>query len=225
MQTEKRRSRGKQPGASPVTAPSLGAEETKTAETPVSETPAEEPIAVSTATAEPDADEILRVEHLKKYFPIQKSLLGKTLVALRAVDDVSFSVKRGTTLGVVGESGCGKTTLGRTILRLYEADGGTIRFDGEDITHLKPRQMMKYRTDMQLVFQDPYSSLPPRMTVGSIIGEAVKVHRIVPKDEIHDYVLGVMKMCGLRPQFYDRYPHEFSGGQRQRICIARALAV
>ncbi|MGN1207726.1 MAG: ATP-binding cassette domain-containing protein, partial [Eubacteriales bacterium] len=127
MQTEKRRSRGKQPGASPVTAPSMDAEETK-----VTETPAEEPIAETTATTESDADEILRVEHLKKYFPIQKSLLGKTLVALRAVDDVSFSVKRGTTLGVVGESGCGKTTLGRTILRLYEADGGTIRFDGED---------------------------------------------------------------------------------------------
>lgn len=239
MQTEKRRPRGKQPDTSPVTAPRLGAEEIQIAETSspenptektqTAETPEKEPTASPTSAPavkeDPDADEILRVEHLKKYFPIQKTLLGKTLVALRAVDDVSFSVKRGTTLGVVGESGCGKTTLGRTILRLYEADGGTIRFDGEDITHLKPRQMMKYRTDMQLVFQDPYSSLPPRMTVGSIIGEAVKVHRIVPKDEIHDYVLGVMKMCGLRPQFYDRYPHEFSGGQRQRICIARALAV
>ena len=173
----------------------------------------------------PSDDEILRVEHLKKYFPIAKNLFGKTLVSLKAVDDVSFSVKKGTTIGVVGESGCGKTTLGRTILRLHDSDGGTIRFEGEDITKLKKKQMRKYRTDIQLIFQDPYSSLPPRMTVGSIIAEPVRVHKIVPKNEVYEYVIDIMKKCGLQPQYYDRYPHEFSGGQRQRICIARALAV
>ena len=171
------------------------------------------------------SDVILEVRGLKKYFPIQTNLFGKPLRYLRAVDNVSMSVKTGTTIGVVGESGCGKTTLGRTILKLYESNGGTINFAGEDITNLTPKQMRKYRTDMQLIFQDPYSSLPPRMTVGAIISEGVRVHNIVPKDQVHEYVLGVMKQCGLQPQYYDRYPHEFSGGQRQRICIARALAV
>ncbi len=170
-------------------------------------------------------EEILRVENLKMYFPIERNFFGTPTRYLRAVDDISFTVKRGTTLGIVGESGCGKTTLGRTILRLYDAIDGKVYFRGNDITHLSRSGMQKYRTDMQLVFQDPYSSLPPRMTVGNIIAEAVRVHKIVPKDEVYEYVLGVMKMCGLRPQFYDRYPHEFSGGQRQRICIARALAV
>lgn len=175
-------------------------------------------------TAE-SGDYILEVEHLKKYFPIAKSMLGKALVNLKAVDDVSFRVQRGTTIGIVGESGCGKTTLGRTILKLYDIDGGKVVFEGEDITRLKKKEMRKFRTDMQLIFQDPYSSLPPRMTVGSIISEAVRVHKIVPKNEVYDYVLDIMKKCGLQPQYYDRYPHEFSGGQRQRICIARALAV
>ena len=170
-------------------------------------------------------DYILEVDGLKTYFPIAKTLLGKPTVFLKAVDNVSFRIKRGTTLGVVGESGCGKTTLGRTVLRLYDPAGGKITFNGNDLTHLKKNQMRKYRTHMQLVFQDPYSSLPPRMTVGSIISEAVKVHSIVPKGDVYDYVQGVMKQCGLQPQYYDRYPHEFSGGQRQRICIARALAV
>ncbi|MDE7464408.1 MAG: ATP-binding cassette domain-containing protein, partial [Clostridiales bacterium] len=126
---------------------------------------------------------------------------------------------------VVGEPGCGKTTLGRTILKLHESSGGKIFFEGEDITDLKKSKMQKYRTDIQLIFQDPYSSLPPRMTVGSIIAEPVRVHKIVPKKEVHSYVIDIMKKCGLKPQHYDRYPHEFSGGQRQRICIARALAV
>lgn len=168
---------------------------------------------------------ILEVEGLKKYFPLKKTILGKTLVSLKAVDDVTFKVEKGTTIGIVGESGCGKTTLGRTILRLYETDGGKIVFDGDDLTKLKKKELRKYRTDIQLIFQDPYSSLPPRMTVGSIIAEAVKVHGIVPKNEVSGYVKGIMKSCGLQPQYYDRYPHEFSGGQRQRICIARALAV
>lgn len=133
--------------------------------------------------------------------------------------------KKGQTIGVVGESGCGKTTLGRTILKLYDSDGGKIWFDGKDLTEIKRNKMNDLRVDIQLVFQDPYSSLPPRMTVGSIISEAVKVHNIVPKEEVQSYTLKIMEQCGLQPSYYDRYPHEFSGGQRQRICIARALAV
>jgi len=204
-------------------------------------------------SSESAADNILEVKNLKKYFPIKKTVffiepckaLGKRIkrlfskdksqekppvvfsktTYLKAVDDVTFNLPRGTTIGVVGESGCGKTTLGRTILRLYDADGGRIVFDGVDITELKKKQLRKYRTDIQLVFQDPYSSLPPRMTVGNIIAEAVKVHKIVPKNEVSAYVRDIMKKCGLQLQYYDRYPHEFSGGQRQRICIARALAV
>ena len=169
--------------------------------------------------------EFLKVENLKKYFVIEKSLFGKPLRYLKAVDDVSFTLEKGKTIGVVGESGCGKTTLGRTILKLYEPDGGKIFFEGQELTHLKKKKMRAFRTDMQLVFQDPYSSLPPRMTVGSLIEEGVRVHKVVPKEQVHDYVMDIMKKCGLQPQYYDRYPHEFSGGQRQRICIARALAV
>ena len=168
---------------------------------------------------------ILEVKNLCTSFPIKRNLFGKTLVSLKAVDGVSFAIKPGTTLGIVGESGCGKTTLGRTILKLYNANDGQIIFNGEDITNYSKKQMMKYRTDIQYIFQDPYSSLPPRMTVGEIIGEAVRVHNIVPKEEVTDYVIEMMEKCGLPARFYDRYPHEFSGGQRQRICIARALAV
>ncbi len=168
---------------------------------------------------------ILEVNELKKYFPIETNFFGKPTRYLKAVDNVSFKVKKGTTIGIIGESGCGKTTLGRTILKLYNIDGGSVIFDGHDITHIKKKEMNKYRTDMQLVFQDPYSSLPPRMTVGSIIAEGVRVHNIVPKDDVFEYVKDIMKKCGLKPNYYDRYPHEFSGGQRQRICIARALAV
>ena len=172
-----------------------------------------------------NSEYILEVKNLKKYFPLNKNLFGTPAQYLRAVDDVSFLLKKGQTIGVVGESGCGKTTLGRTILRLYDCDGGQVIFDGQDITNLKKKEMNKYRTDIQLIFQDPYSSLPPRMTVGEIIGEAVKVHNIVPKNQVNEYVLDIMKKCGLQPQYYERFAHEFSGGQRQRICIARALAV
>ncbi len=178
---------------------------------------------VSVSNSEPKY--VLRVENLKKYFPLNKNLFGKPGAYLKAVDNITFDVEKGQTIGVVGESGCGKTTLGRTILKLYEADGGKIYFNDIDITNLKRSRMNKYRTDIQLIFQDPYSSLPPRMTIGSIIAEAVKVHKIVPKQEVREYVYEIMKKCGLQPQYYDRYPHEFSGGQRQRICIARALAV
>ena len=173
----------------------------------------------------PRGEEILRVEHLKKYFPIATDFFGRPTAHLRAVDDISFSLEKGKTIGIVGESGCGKTTLGRTILKLYDITDGEIYFEGKNITKITKSAMKKHRTDMQLIFQDPYSSLSPRMTVGNIIAEAVREHKIVPKDEVRAYVLDIMQKCGLRPQFYDRYPHEFSGGQRQRICIARALAV
>lgn len=173
----------------------------------------------------PNSEYILEVKNLKKYFPLNRNFFGKPQTYLRAVDNVSFGVKKGQTIGVVGESGCGKTTLGRTILKLYDSDGGKIWFDGKDLTEIKRNKMNDLRVDIQLVFQDPYSSLPPRMTVGSIISEAVKVHNIVPKEEVQSYTLKIMEQCGLQPSYYDRYPHEFSGGQRQRICIARALAV
>ena len=172
-----------------------------------------------------DPEAILEVRNIRKCFPLKKTITGKVTSELVAVDNVSFKLKPGETLGIVGESGCGKTTLGRTILKLYESDGGEIIFEGNDITHLSKKQMQQFRTEMQLIFQDPYSSLSPRMTIGNIISEAVKVHNIVPKEEVTDYVIDIMKKCGLQPHYYDRYPHEFSGGQRQRICIARALAV
>lgn len=173
----------------------------------------------------PNPEYILEVKNLKKYFPLNRDFFGRPQTYLRAVDNVSFGVKKGQTIGVVGESGCGKTTLGRTILKLYDSDGGKIWFEGKDLTEIPRNKMNDLRVDIQLVFQDPYSSLPPRMTVGSIISEAVKVHNIVPKEEVQSYVLKIMEQCGLQPSYYDRYPHEFSGGQRQRICIARALAV
>ncbi len=168
---------------------------------------------------------ILRVEHLKKYFPLNTDFFGRPTRFLKAVDDVSFTLEAGKTVGIVGESGCGKTTMGRTILQLYPVTEGTVEFDGVDITHFKPSQMRKLRPQMQIIFQDPYSSLSPRLPVGEIIGEGVREHNIVPKSEYKEYVLGVMKKCGLQPHYFSRYPHEFSGGQRQRICIARALAL
>ncbi|MBR7185965.1 MAG: dipeptide ABC transporter ATP-binding protein [Clostridia bacterium] len=172
-----------------------------------------------------DPDALLEVRHLKMYFPLKKSITGKVTLALRAVDDVSFKLKPGETLGIVGESGCGKTTMGRAVLKLYQPTGGQVFFGGKDIAKYKPSQMRPLRTQMQIIFQDPYSSLPPRSTVGNILAEPVNVHKIVPKDEVKDYVLNVMDQCGLRDYYFDRYPHEFSGGQRQRICIARALSV
>lgn len=173
----------------------------------------------------PDLEAILEVRHLKKFFVLKKTLTGKPLSTLKAVDDVSFKVKPGETLGIVGESGCGKTTMGRTILKLYQPTDGQVFFHGEDVSKYSPKQMRALRTKMQIVFQDPYSSLPPRSTVGDILSEPVKVHGIVPKEKVKDYVLELMESCGLRDYYYERYPHEFSGGQRQRICIARALTV
>ncbi len=173
----------------------------------------------------PDPDCILEVRHLRKCFPLKKTITGKVTKELVAVDDVSFKLKAGKTLGIVGESGCGKTTAGRAILKLHEPSGGQILFNGEDITHYNSKQMRPFRQQMQIIFQDPYSSLPPRDTVGGILSEPVQVHKIVPKDQVKAYVLELMEKCGLRDYYYERYPHEFSGGQRQRICIARALSV
>ena len=168
---------------------------------------------------------LLEVKNLTKKFPVKKNLVGKVTQELVAVDDVSFTLNAGETLGIVGESGCGKTTMGRTVLKLHQPDGGQIIFNGEDITKHSNSQMRHLRTDMQIIFQDPYSSLPPRATVGDILSEPVKVHNIVPQNEVKDYVIDLMEKCGLRDYYYERYPHEFSGGQRQRICIARALSV
>ena len=170
-------------------------------------------------------DNILVVNHLKKYYPVSKLSFGKKKVFVKAVDDVSFAIRRGTTMGLVGESGCGKTTIGRTILRLHEVTSGQVLFDGMDLAKIPPAKLRRLRPQMQMIFQDPYSSLSPRLPVGEIIGEAVKEHKIVPKSQYRPYILKVMRDCGLQPQYFYRYPHEFSGGQRQRISIARAVAL
>lgn len=170
-------------------------------------------------------DNILEVSHLKKYFPVKGGFFGGVTGEVKAVDDVSFRIKRGTTMGLVGESGCGKSTAGRTILRLIEKTSGTVLFNGEDVSLADKKKLRELRTKMQIIFQDPYSSLSPRLPVGEIIGEAVRQHKLVPKEQYNDYVTQVMLNCGLQEYHKDRYPHEFSGGQRQRICIARALAL
>ena len=171
-----------------------------------------------------EKDNILEVSHLKKYFPIKGGTFGGVTGSVKAVDDVSFTIKRGTTMGLVGESGCGKSTTGRTILRLIEKTSGTILFNGEDVSSANRKRLRELRTKMQIIFQDPYSSLSPRLPVGEIIGEAVREHNLIPKEQYNDYITQVMLNCGLQEYHKDRYPHEFSGGQRQRIGIARALA-
>ena len=170
-------------------------------------------------------DNILEVKNLVKYFPIKGGMFGRTVGYVKAVDGVSFNIKRGTTMGLVGESGCGKSTIGRTILRLHDKTSGEVYFNGQDIFALSKSELRKMRPKIQIIFQDPYSSLSPRLPVGEIIGEAVREHGIVPPNELDDYVTDIMKKCGLQEFHKDRYPHEFSGGQRQRICIARALAL
>ena len=173
-----------------------------------------------------DPQYILQVNHLKKYFPIKGGMVSKTVGYVKAGDGVTFNLKRGTTMGLVGEAGCGKTTTGRTILRLGgEKTGGQVLFNGKEVYDMTPAEMRELRTKMQIIFQDPFSSLSPRLPVGEIIGEAVREHNLVPKNEFNDYIDQVMDDCGLQPYHKTRYPHEFSGGQRQRICIARALAL
>lgn len=171
------------------------------------------------------AETLLKVENLKKYFPIRAGVFQRTVGYVKAVDDVSFELKEGETLGFVGESGCGKSTTGRTILRLLDKTDGKVYFEGKDIFKLSKNELRNTRPKMQIIFQDPYSSLNPRMTVGEIIGEALVDHGIVSKGEVKDRVMEAIEMCGLAPYHIRRYPHEFSGGQRQRIGIARALAL
>ena len=170
-------------------------------------------------------DAVLKVKNLKKYYPIASNVFMKAKSYVKAVDDVSFSIKRGTTMGLVGESGCGKTTIGKTILKLTNKTDGQVIFEGKDIHELSRKDLRKLRPKIQIIFQDPYSSLSPRMPVGEIIGEAVRDNKLVPKEEFDEYISKIMIDCGLQPYHKTRYPHEFSGGQRQRICIARAIAL
>ena len=171
-------------------------------------------------------ENILEVNGLKKYFPIKGGFFNSVVGQVKALDGISFHIKRGTTMGLVGESGCGKTTAGRTILRLNGGKtAGQVLFNGKEVYDIPKNELNELRVKMQIIFQDPFSSLSPRLPVGEIIGEAVREHHLVPKNEYEDYIDHIMDNCGLQPFHKDRYPHEFSGGQRQRICIARALAL
>ena len=169
-------------------------------------------------------DILVEIENLIMYFPVTAGVLQRKITNVKAVDGVSFYIKRGETLGLVGESGCGKTTTGRCILQLYKITGGKVLFEGKDLTKLKGRGMRSIRRDMQLIFQDPYASLDPRMTAGTIIGEPLLVHHLAKGKEYREQVAELLRMVELEPYMAERYPHEFSGGQRQRIGIARALA-
>ena len=168
---------------------------------------------------------LLEIKNLKKSFPVSGSFFSKDVGAVKAVNDVSLSIAKGKVLGLVGESGCGKSTLGRCILRLIEPDSGEVYYEGRDILGLTGREMKGKRRDMQIIFQDPYASLNPRMTVGDAIGEGLVVHKIAKGKEKREKILELLSMVGLRPDSIDKYPHEFSGGQRQRMGIARALAL
>jgi len=173
----------------------------------------------------PDNNNLLVVRDLVKHFPVKRGVFSRVAGLVRAVDGISFDIPRGKTLSLVGESGSGKTTAARCILRLIEPTGGKVEFDGTDIGALKPKQMRPLRKRMQIIFQDPYGSLNPRMTVHAVLAEILKAHRIVPKGDVRTRVSELLDLVGLPAQAADRYPHEFSGGQRQRIGIARALAV
>ncbi|WP_236634936.1 ABC transporter ATP-binding protein [Alteribacter lacisalsi] len=170
-------------------------------------------------------EKLLEVRNLKKYFPVKGGILQRTVGHVKAVDDVSIDIYKGETLGIVGESGSGKSTLGRTILRLLDPTDGSVLFEGNDISSIKQGKMRKYRQDMQMVFQDPYASLNPRMSVGEIIEEPMLVQRTMGKKDRKEKVVDLLKKVGLSPEARDKYPHEFSGGQRQRIGIARALSM
>jgi oligopeptide/dipeptide ABC transporter ATP-binding protein len=172
-----------------------------------------------------NGEPLLEVRNLKKYFPIRRGVFSRVAAHVQAVDDVSFSIRRGETFGLVGESGCGKTTAGRAVLRLIEPDSGEIRFDGVDLRRLGVEELRLRRRDMQIIFQDPYASLNPRMTIRGIVGEPFAIHKLASGSERDDRVAQLLRTVGLDPSVINRYPHEFSGGQRQRIGIARALAL
>jgi len=179
---------------------------------------------ISTPTAAA-SDVLLEVADLKTHFPVRRGLLGRTIGHVRAVDGITFALRRGKTLGLVGESGCGKTTAGRTILRLIPATAGQVVFEGQRVFDLQEGALRRLRRHMQIIFQDPYGSLNPRMTIGGIIGEPLRVHGLARGRELEDRVAQLLEHVGLSPAYRNRYPHEFSGGQRQRIGIARALAL
>ncbi|HDX9614278.1 TPA: ABC transporter ATP-binding protein [Bacillus toyonensis] len=170
-------------------------------------------------------ENLIEVRNLKKYFPIKKGLLGRKTEQLKAVDDLSFTIKKGETFGLVGESGCGKSTTGRSIIRLHDVTSGNVLFDGKDIASLKESELKEYRKRMQIIFQDPYASLNPAMNVFQIISEPMNIHGSYTAEERKEIILDLLKKVGLKEEHLYRYPHEFSGGQRQRISIARALSV
>jgi len=173
-----------------------------------------------------DDNVLLSVDNLVKHFPIMRGIIfQKQVAAVHAVDVVSFNIRKGETLGLVGESGCGKSTTGRTILQLYRPTSGSVVFDGVDLVNLKGEELRKMRRKMQMIFQDPYASLNPRMTVGEIVGEPLAIHKVANNKEINERVEHLLELVGLNPAFANRYPHEFSGGQRQRIGVARALSL
>ena len=192
--------------------------------TPTPSTPQTEDVRVD--NTEKNNDTLLDVRDLKMYFPLtQGVILQRTVGYVKAVDGVSFQIQRGQTLGLVGESGSGKTTIGRTLIRLYKPTSGEIIFDGQDLTKMEGEPLRQVRRKAQMVFQDPYASLNPRFTIGTLVSEPMQVYNIGTKQEIRDRAEELLRVVGLRPEYIDRYPHEFSGGQRQRIAVARALSI
>ncbi len=176
-------------------------------------------------SATPVKKDLIQVQSLKKYFPVRSGIMQRVVAQVQAVDDVSFSIKQGETLGMVGESGCGKTTIGRTMLRLIEPTAGSVMYDGRDLFSLKPGELKDVRRDLQIIFQDPYASLDPRIPIGESVMEGLKIHNVGSRKERVDIMLDTLKKVGLEDYHSRRFPHEFSGGQRQRIGIARALAL